>query len=165
MLVFLETQSHTSPRLLVWFLPRSTQSGSLTQQRRIRLKNLFFWSLYHNPDSPSMIYFHPSLNSRLSIHDKPFDCKVVGFFTLVCVRNFQLMLSIILHLHLQTHFSRLLRTIVLWSRSQSRIFLVVQEFCIQKIIDFVPYLRVLIVWNFRKMLRLFCLEIQTHFPP
>ena len=164
MLVFHETQSHTSPRLLVWFLTWSTLSESLTQQRRTRLKNHFFWSLYHNPDSPSMIHFHPSAISRLSIHDKPFDCKVVGFFTWVFVRNFQLMLSINLHLHLQTHFSRLLRTIVLWSRSQSRIFLVVQDFCIQKI-DFVPYLRFLIFWNFRKMLWFFCLEIQTHFPP
>ena len=129
------------------------------------IEKSFFWSLYHNLDSPSMIHFQPILNSRLSIHDKPFDCKVVGFFTLVFVRNAQLMFSIILHLHLQTHFSRLLRTIVLWSRSQSRVFLVVQQFCIQKIIDFVPYLRVLIVWSFRKMLWLFCLEIQTHFPP
>ena len=84
-LVFLETQSQRSPRLLVWFLPWSTQSGSSTQQRRIRLKNHFFWSLYHNPDNPSMIHFHPGLNSWLSICDKPFACKVVGFFTLQCL--------------------------------------------------------------------------------
>ena len=82
-LVFLETQSHTCPRLLAWFLPWSILSESLTQQRRIRLKDHLFWSLHHNPDSPSMIAFHAGLNSRLSIRDKPFDCKVVDFFSLV----------------------------------------------------------------------------------
>ena len=65
-LIYLEIQNLLPPSLMVWFLTWSTLSESLTQQRRIRLKNYLFWSLHHNPDRPSMIDFHPVLNCRLS---------------------------------------------------------------------------------------------------
>ena len=87
-LMYLEIQNLLPPSLMVWFRTWSTLSESLTQQRRIRLKNYLFWSLHHNPDSPSMIDFHPVLNCRLSIRDKPYGCKFVSFFTLYCLFKF-----------------------------------------------------------------------------
>ena len=84
-LIYLEIQNLLPPSQMVWFLTWSTLSESLTQQRRIRLENLLFWSLHHNHDLHSMIHIHPGLNSRLSIRDKPFDCKVVGFYTSQCL--------------------------------------------------------------------------------
>ena len=87
-LIYLENQNLLPPSLMVWFLTWSTLSESLTQQRRIRLETYLFWSFHHNPDSPSMIDFHPVLNCRLSIRGKPYGCKVVGFFTLYCLFKF-----------------------------------------------------------------------------
>ena len=115
------------------------------------IEKSFFWSLYHNPDNPSMIHFHPGLNSWLSICDKPFACKVVGFFTLQCLFG-------VFNLCFQLYFISTFRHFFLgnceleyFDQDLYHEFFVGEDFCIQNFIDFVPCPpRVLTVWIFQK---------------
>ena len=52
-LIFVNSQTHVSLSVKVWFLSWKSQSEALHYQRMIRLKCCFVWSLHPDPDRPN----------------------------------------------------------------------------------------------------------------